>query len=128
MQMFMRMMNKFPAMLLRSPLHGLLSKGIVLITFTGHTSGKRYTTPINYVREGDTVLITIDSTFILRLTDSIDSLDVQLRREFGVLDDREVGQLEGDQLSQSDSQAAGCQDHRARRGGNQVSYLVPDCV
>ena len=61
MQRFMRMMNKFPALLLRSPLHGLMSEGVLLITFTGRTSGKRCTTPINYIREGDTVLMTTDS-------------------------------------------------------------------
>jgi len=46
MSKFMRVMNKFPALLLRSPLHALVSKSTLLITFTGRKSGKKYTTPI----------------------------------------------------------------------------------
>lgn len=33
----------------------------MLITFTRRKSGKIYATPVNYVREGDTVLLTTDS-------------------------------------------------------------------
>lgn len=58
---FMRLANRFPILLLRSPLHGLLSDGVLLITFTGRKSGRPYTTPINYLRDGDTVDLTTDS-------------------------------------------------------------------
>ena len=57
----MRAVNRFPALLLRSPLHGVLSDGVLLISFSGRTSGKRYTTPINYLRDGNTLLLTTDS-------------------------------------------------------------------
>jgi deazaflavin-dependent oxidoreductase (nitroreductase family) len=33
---------------LRSPLHGLVSKTVLLITFTGRKSGKTFTTPVSY--------------------------------------------------------------------------------
>jgi deazaflavin-dependent oxidoreductase (nitroreductase family) len=33
---------------LQSPFHGLLSRNVMLITVTGHKSGKRYTTPVEY--------------------------------------------------------------------------------
>lgn len=36
--------------LLRSPLHFFLSGSLMLITFTGRKSGRRYTTPVRYVR------------------------------------------------------------------------------
>jgi deazaflavin-dependent oxidoreductase (nitroreductase family) len=42
---------------LRSPLHGMVSKSILLITFTGRTSGKSYTTPVSYSQSGDQVTI-----------------------------------------------------------------------
>jgi deazaflavin-dependent oxidoreductase (nitroreductase family) len=54
-------MNGFPAMLLRSPLHGLMSENTLLITFTGRKSGKAYTIPIVYLREGEAFLMTTDS-------------------------------------------------------------------
>jgi hypothetical protein len=46
------------AWILRSPLHGLLSKSTVLVTVTGRKSGKKYTLPVNYVRDGDTLWAT----------------------------------------------------------------------
>jgi deazaflavin-dependent oxidoreductase (nitroreductase family) len=44
--------------LLRSPLHSLISKNFMLITYTGRKSGKVYSTPVNYVRDGDHLLVT----------------------------------------------------------------------
>ncbi|GAB4547118.1 MAG: nitroreductase/quinone reductase family protein [Anaerolineales bacterium] len=43
--------------LLRSPLHGILSGSFALITVTGRKSGKQYTLPVNYFRQGDALLI-----------------------------------------------------------------------
>jgi hypothetical protein len=48
-------LNRVMSGLLRSPLHGLVSRTIMLITFTGRKSGKVYTTPISYTRQGDLV-------------------------------------------------------------------------
>jgi deazaflavin-dependent oxidoreductase (nitroreductase family) len=45
--------NDFMAWLLRSPFHGMLSNGMLLITITGRKTGKKYTTPVGYYREGD---------------------------------------------------------------------------
>ena len=44
--------------LLRSPLHKIASKNTLLITFTGCKSGRRYTTPVNYVLDGNVIFIT----------------------------------------------------------------------
>ena len=49
--------NQVVKFLLRSPLHGILSKNFLLITFTGHKSGKVYTTPVSYSQDGDTLYI-----------------------------------------------------------------------
>ena len=43
--------NSFISWLLLSPLHGLLSNGMMLITVTGRKTGKKYTTPVGYFRE-----------------------------------------------------------------------------
>jgi deazaflavin-dependent oxidoreductase (nitroreductase family) len=47
--------NRLMSALLRSPLHGIASRSVMLITFTGRKSGKQYTTPISYLRDGDRV-------------------------------------------------------------------------
>ena len=47
--------NPVMRMLLRSPLHFVQSKSVMLITFTGKKSGRVFTTPVRYVRVGDTV-------------------------------------------------------------------------
>ena len=41
--------------LLKSRFHSLMSKDVMLITFTGRRSGHSYTTPVSYIREGQTV-------------------------------------------------------------------------
>jgi deazaflavin-dependent oxidoreductase (nitroreductase family) len=49
--------NRMVAALLRSPLHGLLSGAFMLLIVTGRRSGREYTVPVNYTREGDGLLI-----------------------------------------------------------------------
>jgi deazaflavin-dependent oxidoreductase (nitroreductase family) len=44
-------------LLLRSPLHGLGSGSFMLVTFSGRRSGRVYTIPVNYVRDGDVLLV-----------------------------------------------------------------------
>lgn len=41
---------------LRSPLHFLLSASVLLLTFVGRRSGRRFTTPLRYVRENGRIL------------------------------------------------------------------------
>jgi deazaflavin-dependent oxidoreductase (nitroreductase family) len=43
--------------ILRSPLHGMVSKTIMLISFTGRKSGKLYSTPVSYSQNGSQVTI-----------------------------------------------------------------------
>ncbi|MFZ5881586.1 MAG: nitroreductase/quinone reductase family protein [Chloroflexota bacterium] len=45
--------NDFMTWVLRSPFHGMLSNGMMLITITGRKTGKKYTTPVGYYVEGD---------------------------------------------------------------------------
>jgi deazaflavin-dependent oxidoreductase (nitroreductase family) len=45
--------NPIMSAILKSPLHGLLSRSTMLITVRGRKSGRTYTTPVNYVRSGD---------------------------------------------------------------------------
>ena len=52
--------NDFMAWVLRSPFHGMLSNGMMLITVTGRKTGKTYTTPVGYYVE-DKVLWVITS-------------------------------------------------------------------
>jgi hypothetical protein len=44
--------NDFINWVLRSPFHGVLSNGMMLITVTGHKTGRKYTIPVGYYREG----------------------------------------------------------------------------
>jgi hypothetical protein len=56
-----RTVNPVLAWLLRSPLHGLASRRLALITFTGRSTGRRYTIPVGYRFAGDEVTITVGS-------------------------------------------------------------------
>jgi deazaflavin-dependent oxidoreductase (nitroreductase family) len=52
-----RLLNPIVGALLHSPLHGVLSRETMLITFTGRKTGQRYTTPVSYVRDGDRIRV-----------------------------------------------------------------------
>ena len=52
-----KLYNPIVIVLLRSPLHSLMDKSTILITFTGRKSGKKYTVPVSYVRDGDTLMM-----------------------------------------------------------------------
>lgn len=56
-----RAQNLFPNLILRSPLHFVMSGKYTIIEFKGRKSGRSYSTPVAYVREGDKILITTDS-------------------------------------------------------------------
>jgi deazaflavin-dependent oxidoreductase (nitroreductase family) len=49
--------NPLMIWLLHSSFHKIASKRTLLITFTGHKSGKNYTTPVNYVLDGNLIFI-----------------------------------------------------------------------
>jgi hypothetical protein len=49
--------NKTMKFILRSPLHGLVSKSVVLFGFNGRKSGQPYTTPVSYSQSGEVVRI-----------------------------------------------------------------------
>jgi deazaflavin-dependent oxidoreductase (nitroreductase family) len=49
--------NDFMAWVLRSPFHGMVSNGMMLLTITGRKTGKKYTTPVGYYREGDSLWV-----------------------------------------------------------------------
>ena len=54
---FQRFYNPLVIRLLRSPLHALMSGSVLLLTFEGRSSGRTYTTPVSYMREGEDVLL-----------------------------------------------------------------------
>ncbi len=49
--------NSAMKFVLRSPVHGIVSKSTLLISFTGLKSGRTFTTPVSYSRQGDQVYI-----------------------------------------------------------------------
>ena len=54
---FQRFYNPLVIRLLCSPLHALMSSSVLLLTYKGRRSGRIYTTPVSYVREGEEVLL-----------------------------------------------------------------------
>lgn len=52
-----KLYNPLVIWLLRSPMHSLADKQTMVITVTGRKSGRRYTFPVSYVRDGETLLI-----------------------------------------------------------------------
>jgi hypothetical protein len=48
----LKMINPVVIPLLKSPLHGLMSADVMLVTLTGRRSGRTYTRPVSY-RQGE---------------------------------------------------------------------------
>jgi hypothetical protein len=56
-----KVINPLMGLLLRSPLHGLLGKRLLLLEYTGRKSGKHFRLPVAYVREGRELLLATQS-------------------------------------------------------------------
>jgi hypothetical protein len=54
-----RIVNPVLRAILRSPIHGLASRRVALITYTGRHSGRDYTIPCFYRDKGDEVTIAV---------------------------------------------------------------------
>ena len=51
------LVNSAMKVVLRSPVHGMVSSTVTLISFTGRKTGKTYTTPVSYSQYGNQVRI-----------------------------------------------------------------------
>ncbi|NDJ78923.1 MAG: nitroreductase family deazaflavin-dependent oxidoreductase [Chloroflexi bacterium] len=69
MQAMFRVVNPLMKTILRSPLHRLVSGQIMLLSFTGRKSGRRYTTPVGYVQDGTVLFIFTQSAWWKNLRD-----------------------------------------------------------
>jgi len=79
---------------LRSPFHGLLSDGMMLITVTGSKTGKKYTTPVGYYREGGDlwVITSRDRTWWKNLRGGADVVLLLARRPVVAFADLVLGE------------------------------------
>lgn len=59
--------NQMVKLLLRSPLHRLISNSLLLLTFTGRKSGKQYTIPLGYGHRGNTLMLFTDHNWYKNL-------------------------------------------------------------
>jgi hypothetical protein len=57
----MRFLNQFPKAILRSPVHPVMSRRFLLLTFQGRKTGRRYHLPLAYLRRNGEVIMTTDS-------------------------------------------------------------------
>lgn len=56
-----RLPHLAPTLLLRSPLHRLMSRRFLLLSYQGRRTGQDHTLPVAYFRRGDQLLVTTDS-------------------------------------------------------------------
>lgn len=65
-----RFLNQLMTFLLRSPVQGPLGNQLLLLTFTGRKSGKTFTTPLGYTRQGNTVVLFTDHPWYKNLQEN----------------------------------------------------------
>ena len=56
-----RIINPLVRALLRSPLHSLSSKRLVLLRVTGRRTGRTFELPVGYALEGSTLVVTVSA-------------------------------------------------------------------
>ena len=56
-QRLVRYFNPVARFLLATPLHSLMSSRLMLLRFSRRKTGRSYTTPVSYVRVGDSPLV-----------------------------------------------------------------------
>lgn len=55
----MTRVNPLVAWVLRSPLHPLLDRGLLLLRVTGHRTGRQYWIPVGYQRDGGKITVLV---------------------------------------------------------------------
>lgn len=56
-RLMFKLVNPLMKLALRSPLHARMSGRLMVLSFTGRKSGKRVSTPVGYVRDGEKILV-----------------------------------------------------------------------
>ena len=54
---FFPIVNRVMRLLLNSPLHGVMSGSVMVIYYTGRKTGRRRSTPVRYLREGESSVV-----------------------------------------------------------------------
>jgi hypothetical protein len=76
-------LNPIVAGLLRSPFHGVASGSLCVLAYRGRRSGKRYATPLSYVREGSRILLlsSHNTRWWKNFVDEPRAVEVEIARE-----------------------------------------------
>src|SRR3712207_387620 len=72
-----KIINPTMKAVLRSPLHRVMSKHLIVLSFYGRNSGKRYATPIGYIQRDNCLWLFTHSNWWKNLRDA--SVSVRLR-------------------------------------------------
>jgi hypothetical protein len=65
----LRLLNPFLRWLLESPVHSPWSRWFAVLAWSGRKTGRRYSTPVSYVREGSTAYLTTGDRWWRNLID-----------------------------------------------------------
>ena len=89
-----RLLNPVMKSVLKSPLHSMVSKQIMIISFTGRKSGQSYSTPVSYYQENASVICFTHAGWWKNLVDGAEvRLLIRGREHIGtaipILDDQE---------------------------------------
>jgi hypothetical protein len=77
----LRVWNPAMRILLGSPLHWPLSRWFAILSWTGRKTGRRYSTPVSYVRHGSTAWITTADRWWHNLIDGA-PVSIRIRRQW----------------------------------------------
>jgi len=78
-----KLLNVPMTALLRSPLHGIASRNLCVLGYRGRKSGRRITTPLSYVRDGECVrlLTSVDTNWWKNFTGEAQPVELEIAGE-----------------------------------------------
>lgn len=69
--------------LLRSPIHGVASKNLCILSYAGRRTGRRFETPLSFMREGNTIrlLSSHETRWWLNFTGAPANVEIEVARK-----------------------------------------------
>lgn len=119
----LRRTNPLIVGLLRSPLHGLLSRDLLVLTYSGRRSGTRYTLPLSYVTLRDNLYLCTRTTFWWKNLRDGGDVEVVLRGQAitmtpTVLDPHSTEALDGMRAFLTNNPGTGVKLYNVARGSD----------
>ena len=97
-QIFFRLLNPFTRAIAKSPLHTIISRNIIVLTFPGIKSGRIYSIPVSYLETSDKEMICLTDRPYIWWRNLINNKNIQILLKGKLLNANVEIEFENDNL------------------------------